>query len=51
MDESKGFFHFRQLDDQLFDKNSFRTIELPGVLGIKAVVGHLHLHLRNHFRK
>lgn len=36
------YLHARQIEPNLFDRRSFRTIVLDQALGIKAVVGHLH---------
>lgn len=35
------YWHARQIDPDLFDKRSFRTIDISLRMGIKAVVGHL----------
>lgn len=41
IDETDASFRVRQLDPSAFIEGSFRTITLPGVKGIKAVVGRL----------
>ncbi|MFA5053600.1 MAG: hypothetical protein WC565_06065 [Parcubacteria group bacterium] len=40
--DENGYLHARQIDPDLFDRRSFRTIDLDLARGIKAVVGHLH---------
>ena len=40
--DENGHLHARQIDPDLFDRRSFRTIDLDLARGIKAVVGHLH---------
>lgn len=40
--DEDGYLHARQIEPDLFDRRSFRTIELDSACGIKAVVGHLH---------
>ena len=42
VEEERGYFHARQIDPDLFDRRSFRTIVLDEATGFKAVVGHLH---------
>ncbi len=37
-----GYWHARQIEPNLFDLRSFRTIELSVGRNLKAVVGHLH---------
>lgn len=41
LEEKPNFWHFRQVDPDLFERKSFRTIHLPGHGGILATVGHL----------
>lgn len=40
--DEDGYLHARQIDPDLFDRRSFRTIDLSLRTGIKATVGHLH---------
>lgn len=41
LDETDDYWRFRQLDPDLFDKQSFRTVTLPGIVGVKIVTGHM----------
>ncbi len=38
-----AYLHARQIDSDLFDRRSLRTVDLSLRLGIRAVVGHLQV--------
>lgn len=40
--DEDGYLHARQIDSDLFNRRSLRTIDIDLARGIKAVVGHLH---------
>jgi len=40
--DEDGYLHARQIEPDLFNRRSLRTIDINLAKGIKAVVGHLH---------